>query len=125
MITSYFPSESNATIAYTNFSPSGRCAYPGDSSNTAFGVIFGNAPSFSVSIISPIDSRISFIAIHMRISSFWCPFSAEGPARRENPSPVWRRTWRRQVSRGSRLFAVSGTHLFLSLRSGNESRNKT
>ena len=64
MITSYFPSESNATIAYTNFSPSGRCAYPGDSANTALGVIFGNAPSFSVSIISPIGSRMFFIAGH-------------------------------------------------------------
>ena len=64
MITSYFPYESNATIAYTNFSLSGRCAYPGDSANTALGVILVKAPSFMVSTTSPIDSRISFIADH-------------------------------------------------------------
>ena len=69
MITSYFLSESNDTIAYTNFNPSGRGAYPRDSSNIAFSVIFGNAPSFSVSIISPIDSRISFIAGHTASSA--------------------------------------------------------
>ena len=34
----------------------------------------------------------------MRIRPFLCPSSAEGPARRQNPSPVWRRTWRHQVS---------------------------
>ena len=62
MIRSYFPSESNATIACTNFSPSERCAYPGDSANTAPGVILVKAPSFRVSTTSPIDSRISFIA---------------------------------------------------------------
>ena len=27
--------------------------------------------------------------IHMRIRSFICPFSAEGPARRQSLSPVW------------------------------------
>ena len=66
MITSYFPSES---IAYTNFSPSGRCAYPGDSANKALGVILGKVPSFSVSTTSPIDSRISFIAGHTASSA--------------------------------------------------------
>ena len=69
IITSYFLSESNATIAYTNFSPSGRYAYPRDSANTATGVILGKAPFFSVSTSSPIDSRISFIASHTASSA--------------------------------------------------------
>ena len=69
MITSYFPSESNAIIAFTNFSPSGRCAYPGDGANTALGVILGKAPSFRVYTTSPIDSRISFIAGHYASSA--------------------------------------------------------
>ena len=69
MITSCFLSESNATIAYKNLSPSGRCAYPGDSVNTALGVILVKAPYFRVSTTSPIDSRISFIAGHTASSA--------------------------------------------------------
>ena len=69
MITSYFPSASNATIAYTNFNPSGRYACPGDNANTAFGVIQVNDPSFSVSVISPIDSRMSLMAGHTASSA--------------------------------------------------------
>ena len=69
MITSYFPSESKVTIAYANFSPSGRRAYPGDSANTALGVILVKEPSFRVSTTSPIHSRISFIAGHTAVSA--------------------------------------------------------
>ena len=69
MITSYFPSESKATIAYTNFSPSGRRAYSGASAKTALGVILVKEPSFSVSTTSPIDSRISFNAGHTAASA--------------------------------------------------------
>ena len=69
MITSYFPSENSATIAYTNFKPSVRCASHGDNANTAFGVVFVNAPSFNTSIISPSDSRISFLAGHTASSA--------------------------------------------------------
>ena len=69
MITSFYPSESNAIIAYTNFSQSGRCSYPRDSANTDLGVILGKALSFSVSTTSPIDSRISFIAGHTASSA--------------------------------------------------------
>ena len=64
MITSNFPSESKVTIAYTNFNPSGRHAYPGDSANTTLGVTLLNDPSFVASTTSHIDSRISFIAGH-------------------------------------------------------------
>ena len=69
MITSDFPSKSKATIAYTNFSPSRRCACPGDSANTALGVILVKDPFFSVSTTSPIDSRMSFIADHTAFSA--------------------------------------------------------
>ena len=69
MITSYFPSESKVTIAYTNFSPSGRCAYPGDNANTILGVTLVNDPSFVASTTSYIDSRISFIAGHTAFSA--------------------------------------------------------
>ena len=69
MITSYFPSGSKATTAYTNFSPSGRRAYPGDSANTALGVILEKEPSFRVSSTSPIDSSISLIADHTAASA--------------------------------------------------------
>ena len=69
IITSYFPSESKATIANTNFSQSGRRAYPGDSANTALGVILVKEPSFRVSTTSPIDSSISFIAGHTAASA--------------------------------------------------------
>ena len=69
MITSNFPSESNATNAYTNFSPSGGCAYPGGSARTALGVILVKAPYFRVSTTSPIDSRISFKAGHTASSA--------------------------------------------------------
>ena len=41
----------------------------GDRANTAFGVIFEKATSFSVSIISPIDSRILFMADHTASSA--------------------------------------------------------
>ena len=60
MITSYFLSESKVTIAYMNFSPSGRYAYPGDNANTTLGGTLVNDPSFVASTTSPIDSRISF-----------------------------------------------------------------
>ena len=69
MITSYFPSESKVTIAYTNFNLSGRHAYPGDSANTTLGVTLVNDPSFVASTTSPIDSRISFIAGHTAFSA--------------------------------------------------------
>ena len=69
MITSYFPSESKVTIAYTNFNPSGRHAYPGDSANTTLGVTLLNDPSFVASTTSPIDSTISFIAGHTAFSA--------------------------------------------------------
>ena len=69
MIKSYFPSESKATIAYTNFNPFGSCAYPGDSANKALGVILVKAPSFRVYTTSPIDSGISFIAGHTASSA--------------------------------------------------------
>ena len=69
MITSYFPSESQVTIAYTNFSPSGRHAYPRDSANTTLGVTLVNDPSFVASTNSPIDSRISFIVGHTAFSA--------------------------------------------------------
>ena len=69
IITSYISSESNATIAYTKFSPSGRCAYPGDSANTALDFILVKAPSFRVSTTSPIHSRKSFIAGHTASSA--------------------------------------------------------
>ena len=69
MITLYFPSESKVTIAYTNFSPSGRCAYHGDNANTILGVTLVNDPSFVASTTSPIDSRISFIAGHTAFSA--------------------------------------------------------
>ena len=69
MITSYFPSESKATIAYTNFSPSGRCAYPGDNANTTLKATLLNDPSFVASTTSPIDSRMSFIADHTAFSA--------------------------------------------------------
>ena len=35
------------------------------------------------------SSSTGTTAIHMRIRSFLCPTSAEGPARRQNSSPVW------------------------------------
>ena len=63
------PSESSATLAYPDFNPSGRCAYPGDSEKTTFGVIFVNAPSFNTSINSLIDSRTSFITSHTTYSA--------------------------------------------------------
>ena len=69
MITSYFPSESKVTMAYTNFNPSGRHAYPGDSANTTLGVTLVKDPSFIASTTSPIDSRISFIAGHTALSA--------------------------------------------------------
>ena len=69
MITSYFPSESKATIAYTNFSPFGRYEYPGDSANTTLGVVLVKDPSFIASNTSPIDSRMSFIAGHTAFSA--------------------------------------------------------
>ena len=52
----------NRIYKATNFSPSGRYAYPGDSANTSLGVILVKATSFRVSTTSPIDSRIFFIA---------------------------------------------------------------
>ena len=69
MITSYFLTESKVTIAYTNLSPSGRCAYPGDNTNTTLGVTLVNDPSFVASTTSPIDSRIFFIAAHTAFSA--------------------------------------------------------
>ena len=68
IITLYFPSEGSAILAYTNFNSSGRCAYPGDNTNTDFGVIFWNPHSFNTSIISLMDSRTSLVAGHTAAS---------------------------------------------------------
>ena len=113
-----------------------QCGLPSHPRNTSQGVRTSSSlwskPEPSVFEKWPVlctsrraSSSTGTTPIHMRIRSFLCPSSAEGPARSKNPSPVWRRTWRHQVSRGSRLFAVSDTRLLVSLRSSNESRNRT
>ena len=69
LITSYFPSERSAMVAFKNFYPSGRYTHPGDSPNIGLAVSFWNPPSPNTSIISFMDSRTSSTASHSAASA--------------------------------------------------------